>query len=106
MQRSISYLCACLLIAAAITSAAGQFHYPIPPEPQNRENTRQDSKPARRTPLDTIQLNREAQELSELSQSIPLDIQRVNQGLLPKDTIDKLKRIEKLSKHLRSELNP
>ena len=30
----------------------------------------------------------------------------VNHGLLPRDTLQKLKRIEKLSKHLRSELLP
>jgi hypothetical protein len=30
----------------------------------------------------------------------------VRQGTLPKDIIEKLKRIEKLSKRLRSELNP
>jgi len=28
----------------------------------------------------------------------------VNRGLLPKDVLEKLKRVEKLSKHLRSEL--
>jgi hypothetical protein len=106
MQRSIPYLGALFLLAAAIGSARGQFHYPVPPQPQNKETTRQDSKPAPRIPVDTVQLNRDAQELSELSKSVLLDIQRVNRGLLPKDTIDKLKRIEKLSKHLRSELNP
>jgi hypothetical protein len=28
----------------------------------------------------------------------------VNKGLLPKDMVEKLKRVEKLSKHLRSQL--
>jgi hypothetical protein len=31
---------------------------------------------------------------------------QVSRGLLPKDTVEKLKRIEKLSKRLRGELNP
>jgi copper oxidase (laccase) domain-containing protein len=106
MQRSISSFCACFLLVAAIGPAAGQSHYPVPPEPQNKETVRHDSKTPQRPAVDTVQLQREAQELSELSQSILLDIQRVNQGLLPKDTIEKLKRIEKLSKHLRSGLNP
>jgi hypothetical protein len=35
---------------------------------------------------------------------VPVDIKAVNQGVLPKDFLKKLKRIEKLSKHLRSEL--
>jgi hypothetical protein len=49
-------------------------------------------------------LQRDAQELAELSASIPADVKRVNGGLLPKDLVEKLKRVEKLSKRLRSEL--
>jgi hypothetical protein len=56
--------------------------------------------------LDPAQLQREARELLELSQSLQLDIESVNQGLHPKDTIEKLKRIEKLAKHLRGEIEP
>jgi hypothetical protein len=33
-------------------------------------------------------------------------MENVTRGLMPKDLIDKLKRIEKLSKHLRSEVSP
>jgi hypothetical protein len=42
----------------------------------------------------------------DLSQSVVYDIDSVGHGLLPKDLNDKLKRIEKLSKHLRSEVGP
>ena len=56
--------------------------------------------------LDPAQLQREARELLELSQSLQLDIESVNQGLHPKDTIEKLKRIQKLAKHLRGEIEP
>lgn len=56
------------------------------------------------TRVDRVRLQREAQELLELSQSLQPDLQHVKQGLLPKDTVEKLKRIEKLSKHLRGEL--
>ena len=42
----------------------------------------------------------------ELTQSLQPDIESVNHRLLPKDTIEKLKRIEKVSKHLRGELTP
>jgi hypothetical protein len=38
--------------------------------------------------------------------TIPADIATVRKGIMPKDTIQKLKQIEKLSKRLRSELNP
>ena len=56
--------------------------------------------------LDPAKLREEADELSKLAQSVPIDIDQVAQGKLPKDTADKLKRIEKLSKHLRGELAP
>lgn len=56
--------------------------------------------------IDADQVQRDAQELLDLTQSLQPDIASVNQGLLPKKALDKLKRIEKLSKHLRSELTP
>jgi len=51
-----------------------------------------------------VQLDQEADELSGLAQSIPTDVKSVTQGTLPKDLLEKLKRIEKLSKHLRGQL--
>ena len=59
-----------------------------------------------KTKLDPDQLQREARELLELSQSLQGDIDSVNHGLHPKDTIGKLKRIQKLAKHLRGEIAP
>lgn len=56
--------------------------------------------------LDPAELQRESRELLELSQSLQGDIESVNKGLLPKDTLEKLKRIQKLAKHLRGELEP
>lgn len=54
--------------------------------------------------LNPAKLRDEADELSKLAQSVPSDIDQVAQGKLPKEMADKLKRIEKLSKHLRSQL--
>jgi hypothetical protein len=54
--------------------------------------------------LDPIQLEREGLELQELSESLQLDIESLNQGMLPKDMSAKLKRIQKLAKHLRGEI--
>lgn len=54
--------------------------------------------------LDPAELTKEARELMQLAQSIPLDIEHVNRGVLSKDVAEKLKRIEKLSKHLRSQI--
>ena len=53
--------------------------------------------------LDPDQLQREARELLELSQSLQLDIESVNPGLHPKDTIEN---IQKAAKHLRGEIEP
>jgi hypothetical protein len=50
------------------------------------------------------ELRREASQVLELSRSIQSDFESVSRGLLPKDTIDKLKKIEKLSKHLRNQI--
>jgi hypothetical protein len=55
---------------------------------------------------DLLQLQQEADDLARTAQSIPADFESVRKGMLPKDVIQKLKEIEKLSKRLRSELNP
>ena len=59
---------------------------------------------AERSAADLARLRQDATELAQVSASIPADIDRVSQGILPKDVIEKLKRVEKLSKHLRSGL--
>jgi hypothetical protein len=60
--------------------------------------------PSRR--IDLAQAQKEADDLARTAQTIPSDIASVRKGVLPKDVIEKLKQIEKLSKHLRNELNP
>jgi hypothetical protein len=80
-------------------------NWPTPPEAADKSPTPPAPTPTLPTPhLDTLQLQRDAKELLELSQSLQPDIDHVAHGILPKDTIEKLKRIEKLSKHLRGEL--
>jgi hypothetical protein len=56
--------------------------------------------------IDPMKLQQDADDLARAAQSIPSDVANVRRGTLPKDTIQKLKEIEKLSKRLRSELNP
>lgn len=56
--------------------------------------------------VDLAKMRREADELAQLAQTIPADVSSIQQGLLPKDTSEKLKKIEKLSKQLRSEIRP
>jgi len=54
--------------------------------------------------VDSLELRREANQVVELSKSIQSDFEAVARGMLPKDTIEKLKKIEKLSKRLRSQI--
>ena len=56
--------------------------------------------------LDPAKLREEANELSKLAQLVPQDMGQITQGKMPKDAINRLKRIEKISKQLRSELTP
>jgi len=54
--------------------------------------------------MDTVEMEREAKELAQLADAIPGDVEQLKQGLLPKGTVEKLKRIEKLSKQLRAQI--
>ena len=82
---------------------------PIPPG--IREADKQTNKPLdpplESTPrIDTAKLKQQADELAQLSAGVPSDLARIAQGQLPRDLTDKLKRIEKLAKTLRSQLAP
>ena len=104
----MKYVLAVFMLFAASTPLASpqrQSNYPSPPEAADKSITAPDARPAvPKIQLDRLQIERDARELLELSQSLQMDIESINHGLLPQDTIAKLKRIEKTSKHLRSEL--
>ncbi len=55
-------------------------------------------------PVNPEKVQHEADELSRLARTVSDDVRQVSGGILPKDLNEKLKRIEKLSKQLRSEL--
>lgn len=59
---------------------------------------------SQRQHIDPLELRREANQVLELSKSIQSDVEAVTRGLLPTDMIEKLKKIEKLSKHLRNQI--
>ena len=92
-----------LFVTLAIPQA--KSNYPKPPAPLGSAETAQASTPPSRR-LDLAQLQRDADDLARTAQTIPTDVASVRKGMLPKDVIDKLKQIEKLSKRLRTELNP
>jgi len=58
-----------------------------------------------RTHAVTIQLQKDAKELAGLCASVSDDMDHVKQGILSKDALEKLKRMEKLSKRVREELS-
>jgi len=95
-----------LLLGMLATTAIPQtHHFPTPPEPLDPQSpTKQPSVFSRRVDLE--QMQREADDLARTAQTIPTDVANVRKGMLPKDVIEKLKQIEKLSKRLRTEMNP
>jgi hypothetical protein len=74
--------------------AEDQFEKTVPP-PMNQQS-----------PADFAKIKSDADELLILSQSVHSGVDSVGKGMLPKDLIEKLKQMEKLSKRLRSELTP
>jgi hypothetical protein len=85
---------------------------PVPPgvrqadqtEAQTQQNIPPPANPHIR--LDLGKLRQNADELARIAQTIPSDVSSIQKGILPKDVIQKLKQIEKLSKQLRGALNP
>src|SRR5580693_1533357 len=59
-----------------------------------------------RTTVDLAKLKHDSDELAALAQMVPPEIDQTTKGVLHKDLSEKLKRIEKLAKQLRNQLNP
>jgi len=59
---------------------------------------------ASRPALKVAELQGEAGQLADLAASVPAGVEHAGKGLIEKDLLQKLKQIEKLSKHLRNEL--
>jgi hypothetical protein len=90
-----------------VAPADPQSHNTFPTPPPSLDSTASEKPEAAPTHrVDLAQLQREADDLARTAQTIPSDVASVRKGMLPKDVIDKLKQIEKLSKRLRTELNP
>ena len=95
-----------LLVTLAVPQSTTP-HVPMPTPPPSLDPAppkQETSHISRR--VDLAQLQHEADDLARTAQTIPTDVASVRKGMFPKDVLDKLKQIEKLSKHLRSELNP
>ena len=103
---------AILLLACVLSTGAQMKDVYIPGTPPPPASMDQDhdktapEQPKLQHHVDLVKLQQEANDLARTAQTIPTDVAGVRKGTLPKDVIEKLKRIEKLSKRLRSELNP
>ncbi|MGA2744738.1 MAG: hypothetical protein ABSE44_08605 [Candidatus Sulfotelmatobacter sp.] len=106
MKKS-AWLALPAVLVLLVALAAPQSHNTFPTPPPSLDTTasqKPEATPVRR--IDLEQLQKEADDLARTAQTIPSDVASVRKGMLPKDVIDKLKQIEKLSKRLRTELNP
>ena len=106
MRSVFSSLPAVLGFSLVMAAAQTSHHMPTPPEPMDPQSrpTEQQQTPTRR--MESAQVQKEADDLARLAETIPADVASIRKGILPKDVIEKLKQIEKLSKRLRTELNP
>lgn len=104
----VSMLLAVVLVLL-VSKDYGQAGRPIPPgirEADKQTNAPIEPPPKiKPQPVDPAKLKQEAEELAKLSAAISLQIDLVSRGELPKDLNDQLKRIEKIAKHLRSEVS-
>jgi len=57
-----------------------------------------------RSRISNLQLQKDGKDLADLSATIPADMDALKRGVLDKDVIEKLKRVEKLAKRVREEL--
>jgi hypothetical protein len=109
-MRKISFVLAIPVPVAVLTARSPEDQRPIPPgvrEADKQTNAPIEAPlPPRAKARNPGQLQDEAAELAKLSAGIPAEIEHVNQGQLPKELSDQLRRIEKLAKHLRSEVTP
>ena len=89
----------CLLIGLLTVPLSGQNVNPMHPEEISAQ--KHPSPDDMRARTANVQLQKDAKELAELCASVPGDMDGVKQGLMSKDLVDRLKRMEKLSKHVR-----
>jgi hypothetical protein len=72
--------------------------------PQEIEVQKHSSPDDMRAHAASLQIQKDVKELAGLCASVSDDMNHVKQGVLSKDALEKLKRMEKLSKRVREEL--
>jgi TolA-binding protein len=98
----------CMVLILPVSSAFSQRAKP----PGIRIADQQSNQPVepplemRNRKINVDQVKQEAEELRQLADTVPAQIQQVTNNQLPKDLSNNLKRIERLAKHLRTEVTP
>lgn len=70
--------------------------FPKPPPTMDDSRVPTKQAPAAATPrTDLAQAQREADDLARVAQTIPADVTKIREGMLPKDVIEKLKRTKR-----------
>jgi hypothetical protein len=107
---ALASICACGALAVA---SSGLPQHQIPPGIRQADNATnngaQVEKPTGQgevKPVDAAKMRADAAELQQLAATVQGEIDQVAKGAMPKDMNDNLKKIEKLSKKLRSEIAP
>jgi hypothetical protein len=101
-MRSTGLLCLLIgFLLIAIPLQSQNVNLKHPEEMQVQKHPSPDDMRAR---VANLQLQKDAKELAELCASVPSDMDNVKQGLLSQDMLERLKRVEKLSKRVREQL--
>jgi hypothetical protein len=92
------------LIAVVLTAVQLPSQNVNPMHPEEIHAQKPTSSDDMRARVANLQLQKDATELSDLCASVPHEMDGVKQGLMAQDLVDKLKRLEKLSKRVREQL--
>lgn len=96
------------LVFLLVPLSLAQASHPVPAGMRHAQELEAQNEGTQQAPtrsVDSAGLQRDADQLAQLAASVPTGVQNARKGLLEKDLIQKLKQIEKLSKHLRNQLN-
>ena len=107
-MRSVWLVLSTLFVGSLLCGAQGVpkgYDGPLPMPGRRPEVWKVDPQPTQARKIDVVKLKTQADELAKLAAGVPPDIEQLKKGLLSKDLEHNLKRIEKLSKQLRQELN-
>jgi electron transfer flavoprotein alpha/beta subunit len=98
----------CILFFLPVSTPSGQRAKPPGIVTADQQSNQPIEAPMemRKQKLNVEQVKQEADELKKLADGVPAQIEMVTKNQYPKDLSDNLKRIERLAKHLRSEVTP